>query len=520
MRVREIEVKGWRCFGDDGVRIPLAPRITVLFGPNSAGKSSVLQLLLATAQSWEEEDGIAQLWTQGELVDAGRFANAVHGQDDEGVVVLGVVDEVGTRRTFSWYGQGRGASYGALDDVVVERQVGDESIVLNWVAHESSLEGERERYLSLQPAAVAALAPVREAAARREAGGQQGGETAETVLADLAGGGASLVGEVSLQPGGWEGRFVDRPTLRELGESDEEFDHRRASIELKNRAVRSELDLMERRGVPLEIQLADEWRLGVLPVRRLVRNLRHIGQTRARGERIYVERRLRWERPYVGSDGSDLAQMLLTHPTGIQSELNSLLQAMHDLPLRWSGAPWSPNYSIQLEQHESPTGAILELTVEGSGHRVALADVGSGYSQVLPILAQLASELKEPDPGLLWIEQPELHLHARLQAGLAEVLARGAEILHGEDEDPGVLRGVQIVCETHSELFIVMLMKLVEEGLLAPEDVLFVGLDVDEDGKRTVEAIPLDDSGAPTRPWPGGFFAERMLLDYAVLRGE
>ena len=151
MRVKGLEIKGWRCFGADGVKIPLAPRITVLFGPNSAGKSSVLQLLLALAQSWDREDGVSQLWTQGPRVDAGRFANVVHCQAEEGEISLGVTDESGTQRTFSWYGEGRALAYGKLDKIIVQGQRTGSPFRLEWEPDEQILDGETERFFCLAP---------------------------------------------------------------------------------------------------------------------------------------------------------------------------------------------------------------------------------------------------------------------------------------------------------------------------------------------------------------------------------
>lgn len=79
---------------------------------------------------------------------------------------------------------------------------------------------------------------------------------------------------------------------------------------------------------------------------------------------------------------------------------------------------------------------------------VSLADVGFGVSQVLPVLvATLAAA-----PGqLLYIEQPEIHLHPRAQIGLANVLADAAK------------RGVRVIVETHSARLLLAIRSLVAE---------------------------------------------------------
>ena len=60
----------------------------------------------------------------------------------------------------------------------------------------------------------------------------------------------------------------------------------------------------------------------------------------------------------------------------------------------------------------------------GETDMVNIADVGIGVSQVLPVLVALIVA----EPGqLVYIEQPELHLHLRAQVALAQVLADAAK---------------------------------------------------------------------------------------------
>ena len=80
---------------------------------------------------------------------------------------------------------------------------------------------------------------------------------------------------------------------------------------------------------------------------------------------------------------------------------------------------------------------------------VNIADVGLGVSQVLPVL--IAVLVAEPGQ-LVYLEQPELHLHPRAQVALARVLADAAK------------RGVRVVAETHSSLLLLGVQTLVAEG--------------------------------------------------------
>ena len=93
--------------------------------------------------------------------------------------------------------------------------------------------------------------------------------------------------------------------------------------------------------------------------------------------------------------------------------------------------------------------SLLSRERTGETDMVSIADVGFGVSQILPVLVALIVA----EPGrLVYLEQPELHLHPRAQVALAQVLADAAK------------RGVRVVAETHSSLLLLAVQTLVAEG--------------------------------------------------------
>ena len=125
----------------------------------------------------------------------------------------------------------------------------------------------------------------------------------------------------------------------------------------------------------------------------------------------------------------------------------------------------------------------------GETNMVNIADVGFGVSQVLPVLvAVIAAE-----PGrLVYLEQPELHLHPRAQVALARVLADAAK------------RGVRVVVETHSSLLLLGVQILVAEGDLSPELVKLHWFSRNKEGVTEVSSADLDEAGAYGE-WPEDF---------------
>lgn len=132
---------------------------------------------------------------------------------------------------------------------------------------------------------------------------------------------------------------------------------------------------------------------------------------------------------------------------------------------------------------------------------VNIADVGFGVSQVLPVVVALLVA----QPGqLVYIEQPEIHLHPRAQIVLAEIFAESAS------------RGVRIVVETHSELFLLGVQTLVAEDKLDSDLVKLHWFTRNPDGSSKVTTAELDETGA-FGDWPQDFGVTALDLENRYL---
>ncbi len=128
---------------------------------------------------------------------------------------------------------------------------------------------------------------------------------------------------------------------------------------------------------------------------------------------------------------------------------------------------------------------------------VNIADVGFGVSQVLPVLVALLTARKGQ---LVYLEQPEIHLHPRAQVKLAEILVQAAN------------RGVVVVAETHSAVLLLAIQTLVAEGKLKPDDTrLHWFTRSNKDGMSTVKSTTLDAQGA-YGDWPEDFGDVELAL--------
>lgn len=94
---------------------------------------------------------------------------------------------------------------------------------------------------------------------------------------------------------------------------------------------------------------------------------------------------------------------------------------------------------------------------------VKITDVGFGVSQVLPALVEA---FYCPRNSTVWMEQPEIHLHPQVQAELADAFISAIR-----SRENGVPRNVQLIVESHSEHFLNRLQRRIAEGEIQPQEV-------------------------------------------------
>lgn len=137
----------------------------------------------------------------------------------------------------------------------------------------------------------------------------------------------------------------------------------------------------------------------------------------------------------------------------------------------------------------------------GARDLVSVADVGFGVSQTLPVLVALLVA----KPGqIVYLEQPEIHLHPRAQLAMTDCLVSAAN------------RGVKVVVETHSSLLLRGIQTSVARGQINPESVSMNWFTRDpKHGNTSVDSAQLDDGGR-FGEWPVDFddVAETADWDY------
>ena len=146
-----------------------------------------------------------------------------------------------------------------------------------------------------------------------------------------------------------------------------------------------------------------------------------------------------------------------------------------------------------------------------------IADVGFGYSQILPIITKLwyitSDHNSIPSRGRniyyygpseentnILIEQPELHLHPAYQARIADAIMEAAKL------SKKVKRDKNIIVETHSEVFINRVGRRIKENRFNIDDVNIILFEKSvSDRNTTVRQMAFKPNGQ-IQGWPYGFF--------------
>ena len=136
---------------------------------------------------------------------------------------------------------------------------------------------------------------------------------------------------------------------------------------------------------------------------------------------------------------------------------------------------------------------------------VLITDVGFGVSQVLPVLTLC---FYVPEGSTIILEQPEIHLHPMVQAGLADVFI-----------DAINKRNIQIILESHSEHLLTRLQRRIAEEGVAPQDAALYFCERDESSASKLVPLEMDMFGN-IKNWPKDFFGDEFAERAAMIQAE
>jgi predicted ATPase len=138
------------------------------------------------------------------------------------------------------------------------------------------------------------------------------------------------------------------------------------------------------------------------------------------------------------------------------------------------------NFKVNVEKL---TGLIHKLKINQNDLELDITDVGFGLSQILPILVQGYLSVNN---SITIIEQPEIHLHPKMQASLAELFI---DIIKNS-------LNKKLIIETHSEYLVRRLkLKLLEKEISPSMVGIYFIHNKNKKQKKRIEDINISDTG-------------------------
>ncbi len=235
-----------------------------------------------------------------------------------------------------------------------------------------------------------------------------------------------------------------------------------------------------------------------------LKRISYMGPLRATASRYYRQQDLATDE--VDPEGANLAMFL-----------SGLSKTDQDRFSSWC----SEEMGFKININPSVNHVSIEIEAPEEKRFYNIADMGFGYSQLMPVLALIWCSLRPRAMGdsndktaqplsfyrfinlqsldrIIAIEQPELHLHPRLQARLANLYCKVARASVNSGS------GVKLLIETHSETIINRVGRMVYEKVIDPSDVQV--LVVSKTGTSSqIDLASFDESGCLNN-WPHGFF--------------
>jgi hypothetical protein len=508
--------------------IRLAP-LTLIYGPNSGGKSSILRALRFMDQVANSQDGFA---FNGPKISLGGFRPAVFSGDTDKTFKIEISHDCRDwrdtvqRRLSSRLFQGdpsqsvwshsvsvacefdaAGDGYPlAIEVVHVFATLEDEGTAVVW--GDLSAENLLEAHLEFRR-----IDSDSEFAYR---------------IAHIEGSGAGKLAQILL-----ESRMA-RQTSRLPSDDDLELDFSTENLTLGGgwrKLIMEDLFLLEDGTIPARNRQGRSF-LGDQTIERAAANafslryfsfLRSIGlvpETSHIGPLRTISSNFEFLSPHqtLNPDGSNILSFLASFPREHLDTLSDWLKTMTE------GRYGLQIVSADIGDGDSGsdgfrlTGANITNLYLKDFHtktHVSPANAGVGLSQVLPVLASLLVTFSPRPSGrrrsmtvtmsrkdkFVLVEQPELHLHPRMQAELADVFTNALFTLSKPQDESRA----QLIVETHSEPLLMRLQKLMAKGALHPEDVSIIYVDQFPGGGNLAQELRMNADGSFKDSWPLSF---------------
>lgn len=210
-------------------------------------------------------------------------------------------------------------------------------------------------------------------------------------------------------------------------------------------------------------------------------NINYVSPLRAHPKRYYMLDKAKLNLTLDTLDGDAIAEVLKDDST-LKNKVNN----------------WLKKFGVQVNVEEFKE-VINHLKVKQNNLNLDITDVGFGISQILPVIIQ---GFLTSDNSTTIIEQPEIHLHPKMQADLADLFI---DIVKNTTSK-------KLIIETHSEYLLKRLRRRISEGKIDSKKVAICLIDPQQEEKGAqIKELKIQDKGF--FEWPIDFYGGELLAD-------
>lgn len=221
------------------------------------------------------------------------------------------------------------------------------------------------------------------------------------------------------------------------------------------------------------------------------KNINYVSPLRAHPQRYYLLDEANINTSLNTQSGTSLAEILKKN-VYVSQKVNT----------------WLKKFGLKVTVKEFKD-IIHNIKIHQNDLDLDITDVGFGISQVLPILVQ---GFISNNKSLILIEQPEIHLHPKMQADLADLFI---DILNTSADKKGKIKK-RLLIETHSEYLLKRLRRRISEGKLSSKDIAIYFIEPrDKDNKDSaiIKSVQISKNGS--FDWPKDFYMTEFEDDMA-----
>lgn len=472
MKIKEIRLENYKKFSNE--TFDLSREIILLYGENSSGKSSFLKSIAGAKQTFDQKN-IYDAWAaQGEITDLGDYADFIYNHDTYLKLGIGITLETNQQDHLNSFLFIDGPHNEISFDLQYDHNKATESAKLYSIECKTTFINEQRKDIETFKAIRFKTQP--------------------TFNLQCPNSGATFLNDLSKRY-----NLFSHDITKQL--------ESKLSINIKNAfdiSIPSQQKQSGIRYTPTDFK-TNIFKQQIELLNTAFKKIHYLGPLRMSPSRGYKKK---LHELSVGTNGEQTPTILYYMQQAYErSSTKTRKETGHHQWERFE--KWFELIFKDCKIRCEKSGSTIKVNLCKSGRIDSIQDIGFGYSQIIPIIAQAA--VMAPGDTLI-IEQPELHLHPKAQVEIAKFIVSARKY------------GINFIIETHSEHILKGLQLAISENKKRRNpQITNESLSIyyfSDNTERAYQELKLDEWGEIAGGWPKGFFNESLELSKKIFMNK